>query len=155
MKGVYFLQISDNHTEEFWEAEEIILTRELCKQLDNPQLHVCLPSDYHLAASSRGRDAMGCAVFFCSLSHQRLACPLSESGRRAPAFKWRQETTGLAVSSQSNDIMWAVHNYHTVGQTAEVWQLSAERHSSIYGYPWITMEILFKSRCAFTFEVTD
>lgn len=104
MKGVYFLQISDGHTEKFSEVEEIILTREQYKQLDNPQLHVCLPSDYHFTASSWGRDAVWCVFFLCNLFQQPLVCPLclAEECRRSGC---RQDTTGIAVSSDRNDIM--------------------------------------------------
>lgn len=73
-----------------YEVEEIILTRQQRKQLDNPQLRVCLPSDYHFTASPRGRDAMWC-VFFCNLSQQPLVCPL------VVCFVWQKSAVVQAV----------------------------------------------------------
>lgn len=77
-------------------------------------------------------------VFFCNLPPSTTAVPsgsrlcLAEEGSRSGC---RQETTGTAVSSESNDIMGFMDNHYTVGESNWVWpNHPLNRYSSIYGY---------------------
>lgn len=133
MVGVYFLQISDSLTENVLKkGEEIILTRELYKQLDKPST-TCPPADNHSTARlTRPR----CPMRLCFLSCNRFwtrcccCCCCSESGF-VSGSSGDGRRVAWAVSSDTDRIMHVVDNRYTVGEHEEVRQRGP---SSTYGY---------------------